>query len=147
MELIKAAISSKLNAVENWTLILQGDLGSSAENTTELSHSRGEGAWVFILPSTSTRATHKSGIQPLKKALRQIIVCGKRWARVDGNDELRGLVSWGYCKKVAQSGWLRTTEMFLSQSSGRLKSEIKVLVSSFSETCRGNLPLPLPGFW
>lgn len=133
MESIRAAISSKLNAVDNWSSIVQGDLGSSAENTAELSHSRGEGAWVFILPSTPIRATRKSGIQLLEKALRQIIMCGERWASVDGNDELRGiLVSWGYCNKVPQSGWLRTTEMFFSQSSGRLKSEIKVSVNSCS---------------
>lgn len=94
VESIRAVVSSKLNAVDNWSLILQGDLGSSAENTAELSHSRGEGAWVFILPSTPIRATCKSGIQLLEKALRQIIVCGKRWTSVDGNDELREHISF-----------------------------------------------------
>lgn len=94
VESIRAVVSGKLNAVDIWSLILQGDLGSSAENTAELSHSRGEAAWVFIRPSTPIRATHRSGIQLLEKALRQIIVCGKRWASVDGNDELRRHISF-----------------------------------------------------
>lgn len=74
--------------------------------SSELLHSKGEGAGVFILSSAPTRDTNrkettlapgplfKSEFQQLQKALRQIIVCDKRWANVDWNDELRRYISF-----------------------------------------------------
>lgn len=75
-------------------------------HSSELLHSKGEGAGVFILLSAPIRDTNrketmlapgplcKSESQQLQKAVRQIIVCDKRWAHVDWNDELRGYISF-----------------------------------------------------
>lgn len=82
VESIRDVVSSKLNAVNNWSLILQGDLGNSAENTAELSHSGGKELgciYCHQLPSELLAKVGSSHWRKLSGKLLCVVKDGSVW--------------------------------------------------------------------